>query len=158
MESDQHTMRSRAVSLLVHGSRIMLGIVFIWASWDKLMAPAEFARIIDNYQILPTPLIYPAALVLPWVEIVCGVFLIINRYVKGSVFIVNLLLITFIAAYLSTLVRGVDTACGCFTVSLQAVKRSYLLFFRDVFFLMAGLTVFINEFKPYNTHLKNKKA
>ncbi len=135
----------------------MLGIVFIWASWEKLMAPAEFARIIDNYQLLPAPLIYPAALVLPWVEIVCGVFLVIGCYVKGTVFIVNLLLITFIAAYLNTLVRGIDIACGCFSMSLQAVKRSYVLFFRDVFFLMAGITVFVNEFKSYNAHLQNKK-
>ncbi len=157
MEFNQRAIRSRAVFLLVHSFRIMLGIVFIWASWDKLMAPADFARIIDNYQILPAPLIYPAALVLPWVEIVCGILLVMGWYVKGTVFIVNFLLILFVAAYLSTLVRGIDTACGCFTVSLQAAKRSYLLFFRDFLFLSAGLTVLLYEFKSPKQDSKIKK-
>jgi len=157
MKSDQRTIRSRTVFLLARGFRVMLGIVFIWASWDKLLAPADFARIMDNYQILPAPLIYPAALVLPWVEIVCGVFLVLGLYVKGTVFIVNFLLITFVAAYLSTLVRGIDTACGCFTVSLQAAKRSYLLFFRDMFFLGAGLTVLVYEFTSQKAHSEIKK-
>jgi uncharacterized membrane protein YphA (DoxX/SURF4 family) len=148
---------SRIVSILVSGTRITLGIIFIWASWDKLLAPADFARIIANYQILPEVLIDPAALLLPWVEIVCGVSLVLGVYKKGAVFIVTLLLIVFVAAYLSTVMRGIDTACGCFTVSLQAVKRSYLLVFRDLLFLGAALTILIYEFKTTRKRVESQK-
>ena len=153
MTADPHRPGS-LVYILITGCRIMLGIVFIWASWSKLLAPADFAHIIHNYQILPSELVYPAALILPWVEIVCGVLLVIGRFTKGAVLIVNLMLVTFIAAYASTAVRGIDIACGCFTVSLQAVKRSYVLFFRDLLFLGSGIAVFIYEFKSVNKNLE----
>ena len=152
MSANHHTPRSRTVLILFYACRLILGIVFIWASWDKLLAPADFARIIHNYQILPAQLVYPAALLLPWVEFVCGVLLVIGRFTKGAVLIVNLMLVIFITAYLSTLVRGLDVDCGCFTVSLQAAKRSYFLFFRDLLFLGAGITVFIYEIRS----VKNK--
>ena len=150
MPTDHHMPRSRTVFILFHGCRIILGIVFIWASWDKLLAPADFARVIHNYQILPAVLVYPAALILPWVEIVCGVLLVIGRFTKGAVLVVNLMLVIFITAYLSTLIRGLDVDCGCFTVSLQAAKRSYFLFFRDLLFLGAGIAVFIYEIGSVN--------
>jgi uncharacterized membrane protein YphA (DoxX/SURF4 family) len=150
MPANHHMPRSRTVYILFYGCRMILGIVFIWASWDKLLAPADFARIIHNYQILPATLVYPAALILPWVEIVCGVFLVIGRFTKGAVLVVNLMLVIFISAYLSTLVRGLDVDCGCFTVSLQAAKRSYFMIFRDLLFLGAGIAVFIYEIRSLN--------
>ncbi|HOV88433.1 MAG TPA: MauE/DoxX family redox-associated membrane protein, partial [Syntrophobacteraceae bacterium] len=37
--------------------RIFLGIVFFAASADKILHPAPFARIVYNYQILPSSLV-----------------------------------------------------------------------------------------------------
>ena len=135
--------------VLATGLRILLGAVFLWASWNKLWNPDEFALIIQNYQILPFPLIYPAALILPWVEIVCGSMLVMGFYVKGSVFIIDLLLATFIAAYLSTLLRGIDVACGCFSASLQAGTSAYVVILRDLSLLGVGVTVLVYQMK-YN--------
>ena len=56
--------------------RILIGVIFVWASWDKMLNPDGFARIIENYQILPDSFIAPTALLLPWVEALCGVLLI----------------------------------------------------------------------------------
>ena len=38
---------------LYTAGRILLGGLFIYASWDKVLQPAVFAEIILNYQILP---------------------------------------------------------------------------------------------------------
>ena len=33
--------------------RVLLGAVFLWASFDKIMDPSKFARDIANYHIIP---------------------------------------------------------------------------------------------------------
>ena len=38
-------------------ARLVLGLIFIYASVDKIYHPAEFAQVISNYQILPDALI-----------------------------------------------------------------------------------------------------
>ena len=34
-------------------SRLILGAVFIYASWDKILNPDDFAKAIGNYHVLP---------------------------------------------------------------------------------------------------------
>ena len=151
MPANHHTHSSRTVRFLFHGCRIVLGIVFIWASWDKLLAPADFARIIHNYQILP------AALILPWVEIVCGVLLVIGRFTKGAVLVVNLMLIIFITAYLSTLVRGLEVECGCFTAA-GGGSISMLTVLRDLGFLVLSGSLLVAVFTDPGESPGNESA
>ena len=42
---------------LYHILRIIMAVVFIYASIDKIMHPHDFARAVFNYQILPDYLI-----------------------------------------------------------------------------------------------------
>ena len=125
----------------------MLGIVFVWASWNKILDPEGFARIIQNYRILPPVLVNPIALMLPWIEAVCGLLLITGYLVKGSALIVDILLIIFMLAFIINLYRGVDIGCGCFTLSLQATKGSYLYLIRDLLILCTGLWIFYYRMK-----------
>ena len=117
--------------------RILIGVIFVWASWDKMLNPDGFARIIENYQILPDSFIAPTALLLPWVEALCGVLLISGRGVKGSALIVDFLLVVFILALIISIHRGVDITCGCFSVSDQQVKSLYGLIIRDILLFAA---------------------
>ena len=48
--------------------RLFLGILFIYASVDKILHPAAFAKIVYNFHILPGFLINLFAIILPWVE------------------------------------------------------------------------------------------
>ena len=45
---------SASTKMAVLVLRVALGVVFIWASWEKILKPAEFATVIDNYRLLPT--------------------------------------------------------------------------------------------------------
>ncbi len=125
--------------------RITLGIVFIWASWNKILNPEGFARIIQNYSILPPVLIIPAALILPWIEAVCGLFLITGYLIKGSALIVDLLMIIFIFAFIINLYREIDITCGCFSLSLQATQRTYFYILRDLLILCTGLWILFSD-------------
>jgi uncharacterized membrane protein YphA (DoxX/SURF4 family) len=134
---------NRAVlRVLYHVLRVGLGVIFIWASWGKIADPAAFARVVQNYQILPLPLVNPTAVILPWVEAVCGVCLISGVLARGSALLLNGLMVVFTLALGWNALRGIDTDCGCFSVAVQADKGHYLEYiFRDLAILGAGVWV-----------------
>jgi len=125
--------------------RLAVGIIFIYASIDKIGDPAQFARIVYNYHLLPGELINIFALVLPWVEIVCGVFLIIGVYKEGSSLILNLMVLAFIIAIGINLIRGINLECGCFSVSSKAKESALWLLIRDVGLLILTAYAFLNR-------------
>jgi uncharacterized membrane protein YphA (DoxX/SURF4 family) len=146
------------VGLLV---RVIVGSIFIYASLDKIGAPSQFARIVYNYHILPAELINLAALLLPWVELTCGVSLILGVYKDGSALIVNLLVAVFIIAIGINLFRGIDLECGCFTVSSKAKSNTLSLLLRDLGLLVLTLYIFFNRSERFllvkNRHSSKRK-
>ncbi|MCK4385442.1 MAG: DoxX family membrane protein [candidate division Zixibacteria bacterium] len=61
--------------------RLILGGIFIYASPDKITHPEQFAKIVYNYNILPHSLINIFAIIMPWMELICGFFLITRIFV-----------------------------------------------------------------------------
>lgn len=133
----QHTVST----LLLAVGRIFLGGVFIWASWDKILAPQAFAKAIANYQIVPMYLADWSALLLPWIELVCGVCLITNRWARGSALIAAGLMIVFMAALGYNMIRGIDVSCGCFTLDEKVPGNMWGYLARDAAFLALAVTV-----------------
>lgn len=126
-------------------SRIVLGGVFVYASWDKILDPAAFAQMIINYQIVSSGMANLSALFLPWLELVCGICLIINRWPRGSAFIVASLMVVFMGALGYNVYRGMDVSCGCFTLTEEAPGSMWLYMLRDVLFL--GMAVGITFYR-----------
>ena len=60
--------------------RLILGVVFIYASYDKILDPAAFSKNIHNFHITPTAVENLAALIIPWLELIIGVFLIFGLF------------------------------------------------------------------------------
>ncbi len=86
-------------------SRLILGVVFIYASIDKIINPGDFAKIIGNYHVLPLGLENLMAIVLPWLEFIAGVCLIIGVMVDGATILVVLMNIVFIFAITQALIK-----------------------------------------------------
>jgi uncharacterized membrane protein YphA (DoxX/SURF4 family) len=131
--------------LIETAARVFLGAVFIYASWDKIRDPAAFAQIIGNYQILPPQWINPAALMLPWVELTCGLCLVSGRLVRGSALTVTLLIIIFMAAMTYGITRGIDTQCGCFSTDFAIPGNLYWDLFRDLILLCIAVAVLLRS-------------
>lgn len=96
--------------------QIALGLLFIAAALPKLTDPPSFAHMIYNYRLLPGGLVNPFALVLPWLELLCGVALVLGIWSRSAAAAIGLLLIVFVAAVSVNLLRGNAIECGCFDV------------------------------------------
>lgn len=133
---------------LALSARLILGVVFIYAGMDKIIHPAAFAEVVYNYQILPDYLINLTALVLPWLELVVGLFLILGLFREGSVLIVTGLMGVFLGAMVFNLVRGLDIHCGCFSSAVGNTNGAPMAWYviRDGLFLVPALYLFYRTF------------
>jgi putative oxidoreductase len=121
--------------------RLIVGITFVYASLDKIVHPDQFARVVYNYKILPGSLINIFAITLPWVELFCGLFLILGLFVESSSFLLGLLLVSFTIALSVNFLRGADIACGCFTTDPNAKKEGAWLLIRELVLLPMSLQI-----------------
>jgi uncharacterized membrane protein YphA (DoxX/SURF4 family) len=101
---------------------LLIGAVFIFAGLTKMvdfqpfrvLDPTDFARDIDNYKMLPWSMNVLLALYLPWLEIICGLGLVLRRLYSGALALLLALLVVFIGASFAAKARGIDITCGCF--------------------------------------------
>jgi len=124
-------------------ARWILGVTFIYASYNKILAPADFAKIIYGYDLFPAASINLIAIIVPFMELVTGLALILGFYPRSAVLIVNGMLLVFIIALSINLIRGHEFDCGCFSInpSGQATFAGPLLF-RGFILLALGFHVF----------------
>ncbi len=125
-------------------ARWILGITFIYASFHKIIAPADFAKILYGYDLFPGVLINLIAIVLPFVELFSGLALILGIYPRSAALIVNGMLLGFIIALSINLVRGHEFDCGCFSSGQTGhTSSAELLLVQDIIYFVMGLQVFL---------------
>ena len=148
-------MRVR-IPLLI--SRLILGAVFAYASFDKILHPFDFAEVVYNYQILSDALVNLAAILLPWLELFVGLFLILGVFLRGAVITCNALLVVFFVALAFNFARGLDVDCGCFTVSAGASAGESMMLYllRDGFFLALALFLLRHTLRSRNPRFAAK--
>ncbi len=93
---------------------LIIAAVFIYAGAIKALDPVQFAHDIDNYKILPWTVGVGLAFYLPWLEIFCGLALILRRLYLGGLSILTALIAVFLGATIAAKFRGLDITCGCF--------------------------------------------
>ncbi len=92
----------------------IVGGIFIYAGVIKALDPVRFANDIDNYKILPWAISVRLAFYLPWLEIFCGLALVLRILYRGGLSILSALIGIFIVATIAAKIRGLDITCGCF--------------------------------------------
>lgn len=98
-------------------TKIALGLVFVIAALSKISDPPAFAKAMWNYQLAPLWSIHPAALVLPWLELLCGLALCLGLWVRAATLWIFGLLVVFALALSINLARHHPVDCGCFSLA-----------------------------------------
>lgn len=119
--------------------RLALAGMWLYASADKLMRPAEFALMVKGYQLLPEALVNPVAIWLPWLELLLGVCLYTGLWRDGALGLSALLLAAFWGVLMFNWARGVDAGCGCFNSTPGEAAPMLWYVARDSFLLALGL-------------------
>ncbi len=115
----------QALSILwPHAIRLLVGGIFIYAGYVKIMDPAGFAKNIYQYQLLPNDAaVNLTALYLPWLEVVCGGLLILApRFRRGASALILTMLVVFTGAVVISILRGLDISCGCLSTDPDAAR------------------------------------
>ncbi|MEJ2545375.1 MAG: MauE/DoxX family redox-associated membrane protein [Calditrichaceae bacterium] len=119
--------------------RLIIGSVFVFAAIDKILDPYTFAADIRNYQILPDIFSNILALILPWIEFFCGMFLIIGLYTRSSALMIASMLVVFIFAISLAMIRGLNIDCGCYHSIGNSNKIGFKKLIEDlIYFIMAS--------------------
>lgn len=97
-----------------------LGLVFVLAALAKIVDPPGFAKSIWFFQLAPPWSVHPAALLLPWLELLAGLALCLGVWKRAAAAWLSLLLLTFITALAINLARRHPVDCGCFGSGVPA--------------------------------------
>lgn len=133
---------------LFHFSRVLLGVVFVFASYDKILQPQAFALAVYNYQLLPDVVINLAALLLPWLELLLGLCLLFGIWLPGAAVAGTGLLVVFLGALAVNQIRGLDIHCGCFSTDPQEGPAGWGTVLRDLGFFAVSLYLLIYVMLP----------
>jgi putative oxidoreductase len=99
-------------------AQIGLGLVFIIAALSKIADPPGFAKSLWLYQLAPSWSLHPAALVLPWLELLCGLALCLGLWTRAAACWIAALLVAFTLALSINLARHHPVDCGCFRAEI----------------------------------------
>jgi uncharacterized membrane protein YphA (DoxX/SURF4 family) len=130
--------------------RIVLAAVFIYAAMQKIGKPLAFADEIRMYRIvgIGAPL-YIMAIVLPWIELLCGLSLLTGLLMRGSALILFVFNAVFIVAVSIRTVgimgeegigfMSVYFDCGCGFGATHAWKK----LLEDIIFFLLSLVILL---------------
>lgn len=125
------------------GSRFTLAVVFIYAGVVKSNDIVAFAGQIANYQILPYAWNYLVASILPYLELLCGLLLLLNMRVRPAVLVLFVLNVIFMIVLFSAIIRGFDIDCGCFKPNSANPTSPLAALWRDAGLLLLMVVTWV---------------
>ena len=125
--------------------RFVIGGVFVYAGFIKLMDPKSFAKVISQYDLIPEMLLAPSAIGLPLLELLAGLGLIFN--IRGSLSVIFGMLVLFVFFLWYGILNDLSIDCGCFSpeeiADYNSLKRA---FYRDLLMIGGALFIFLQRY------------
>jgi len=129
-------------------ARLVLGTVFIYAGFIKLIDPKAFAVTVSQYDIVPQILLAPVAVGLPALEFLAGLGLIMN--IRGSLAVIFSLLLMFVSVLGYGILNNLNVDCGCFSEEdMKGFNSLRIAFYRDI--IMILIATYIYAYKRFTT-------
>ncbi len=119
---------------------LVVGGIFVYASWDKITQADRFADVVHDYDMLALVFINAFALIMPWAELTVGAALIIGVWRRAAGLMATAMTVAFMIAIAQAEIRGLKIECGCFDVSgMSGTEASWGLFLRDIALLLGSM-------------------
>lgn len=100
--------------IYVIAAALSVSVILGSAATHKLRSPTRFANQLEDYRLLPGPLVRPVSRLLPWVEIALAFILLVPAARNVGGMAAAILLAVYAAAIAINLWRGRrDLDCGC---------------------------------------------
>ena len=126
--------------------RIFLSAVFLVACIPKIINPHGFAIAIFKYRIFPYYLINFVAIFVPWLEFAVAIALLLwGKGRKAALIIIIVMVFLFTIALSSSLLRGIDIACGCFSVKMDTTHIGWISIARNILLMFTAMWLLYNE-------------
>ncbi len=126
--------------------RIIIGSFFVFSGFEKLVMPIEnFQAIMESYDVLNHELAGIAAFIMPWVELLAGLFVFLGLWLKVSLGVLGGMTIMFFGVVAQAIIRNLPIdECGCFgeafSLPLPAVLVMDSILCALIVILMKSLT------------------
>lgn len=125
--------------------RCLIGGVFVYAGFIKLIDPKSFAKTISLYDLIPESFLAPVAIGLPLLEFLAGLGLIFN--IRGSLSVIFSMLVMFVFVLWYGILKDLSIDCGCFSPEEIAGHSSLLnAFYRDLVMIGAVLLIYLHRY------------
>ncbi|MBV8638606.1 MAG: DoxX family membrane protein [Candidatus Eremiobacteraeota bacterium] len=108
------------MQLAVFLLRLALGGLLLVTGALKAGHAPELAAAIAGFRLLPGDVVAPLALVLPYFELLVGLYLVIGLFTSVAAWISVVQFVVYAAAIASAVIRGIPANCGCFGPNDQA--------------------------------------
>lgn len=145
--------------------RWLLATVLLLASVSKLANPQEFYTSLVAYRFpLTLSMLRLVAMVLPWLELLCGLLLLVGGARRAALAWTVVMFAAFVLATGQAWARGLNISCGCFHLDflgnpglVKFFESIPFAFFRAVFLLVGALYLFMQQLRqpPAVTEVRN---
>lgn len=130
--------------------RWLLAVLLVWAALGKIANLQEFHASVAAYRLpLPGAMTRMAVMVVPWLELLCGILLVAGTMRRAALLCTVGLCAIFVLATGQAWARGLEISCGCFKLDFlgegaakQALESVQFAFGRAVLLLAAAVWLF----------------
>jgi uncharacterized membrane protein YphA (DoxX/SURF4 family) len=103
--------------------RWALAALLVLASLSKIANPIDFQASLVAYKLaLPDVLVRFTAVVLPWLELLCGLLLLAGGARRAALVWATMLFAVFVLATGQAWARGLEIGCGCFNLDFLGLS------------------------------------
>ncbi len=129
--------------------RLLVGGMFLVVALGKIADPAAFAKEINNYGIMPAWTIGSMALILPWLELSCGLMYIFGVRLRANSILIGAMLVVFILGVGTAMAKGLNINCGCYS-NIATQKVGWAKILENLGMLWAVCAVYANPAARYS--------
>lgn len=123
--------------------RILLGLLFIYSGFFKIIDLENFSRIMFQYDIAPEVLVPYGTIFFSFLEFILGILLLFGYKIRAAGLMSVFLMLFFIVIISINIYRGNKFDCGCFELSRFGISEEIgsSVIIRDVIFAVLSYIV-----------------